>query len=147
MLQPEKYDRRCTSADECNGWRLSGQLWGVGLNNNMISSVKNENFISEPRDGFYIYNSRRRVGICRRLCSYCVCSDHTGVFGVARKQRILPERICCGMYCKLVGFQSSVNIAGSNGLFPNTGVLAATCKLRVDAVTCKSLYWNGICPE
>ena len=26
----------------------SGQLWGKGLNNNVIASVKNGNFISEP---------------------------------------------------------------------------------------------------
>ena len=30
----------------------SGQLWGKGLNNNMISSVKNGNFISEPQTDF-----------------------------------------------------------------------------------------------
>ena len=53
MLEPEKYATGAayqqTNAMMAIG---SGQLWGKGLNNNMISSVKNGNFISEPQTDF-----------------------------------------------------------------------------------------------
>ncbi|MDE6055855.1 MAG: FtsW/RodA/SpoVE family cell cycle protein, partial [Lachnospiraceae bacterium] len=51
-LEPEKYAK--TTAYQQNNAMMaigSGQLWGKGLNNNMIS-VKNGNFVSEPQTDF-----------------------------------------------------------------------------------------------
>ena len=51
-LQPEKYAD--TAYQQLNSKMAigSGQLWGKGLNNSQITSVKNGNFISEPQTDF-----------------------------------------------------------------------------------------------
>ncbi len=48
-LNPEKY-ADAEAYQQLNSVMAigSGQLWGKGLNNNVIASVKNGNFISEP---------------------------------------------------------------------------------------------------
>ena len=52
-LEPEKY-ANSTAYQQTNAMMAigSGQLWGKGLNNNMVSSVKNGNFVSEPQTDF-----------------------------------------------------------------------------------------------
>ncbi|MBR5597052.1 MAG: FtsW/RodA/SpoVE family cell cycle protein, partial [Lachnospiraceae bacterium] len=52
-LQPEKY-ADTIAYQTINSMTAigSGQLWGKGLNNNVIASVKNGNFISEPQTDF-----------------------------------------------------------------------------------------------
>ena len=51
-LNPEKY-ADAEAYQQLNSVMAigSGQLWGKGLNNNVIASVKNGNFISEPGRG------------------------------------------------------------------------------------------------
>ena len=52
-LNPEKY-ADAEAYQQLNSVMAigSGQLWGKGLNNNVIASVKNGNFISEPETDF-----------------------------------------------------------------------------------------------
>ena len=101
----------------------SGQLWGKGLNNNMISSVKNGNFISEPQTDFIytiVGEELGFVGGCAVIVLLFLITLEC--LSVARKAKDLAGTcICCGM-AALVGFQSFVNIAVATGLFPNTGV-------------------------
>ena len=101
----------------------SGQLWGKGLNNNMISSVKNGNFISEPQTDFIytiVGEELGFVGGCAVIILLFLITLEC--LSVARKAKDLAGTcICCGM-AALVGFQSFVNIAVATGLFPNTGV-------------------------
>ena len=51
-LQPEKYADAAYQQINSKMAIGSGQLWGKGLNNSQITSVKNGNFISEPQTDF-----------------------------------------------------------------------------------------------
>lgn len=123
-LEPEKYATGAayqqTNAMMAIG---SGQLWGKGLNNNMIGSVKNGNFISEPQTDFIftiVGEELGFVGGC--IVIILIFLIVIECLNVARKAKDLAGRcIACGM-AGLIGFQSFVNIAVATGLFPNTGV-------------------------
>jgi rod shape determining protein RodA len=101
----------------------SGQLWGKGLNNNTISSVKNGNFIAEPQTDFIftiVGEELGFVGSCAVVILLFLITLEC--LSVARKAKdIAGTCIATGM-AALVGFQSFVNIAVATGLFPNTGV-------------------------
>lgn len=123
-LEPEKY-ADTTAYQQTNAMTAigSGQLWGKGLNNNMISSVKNGNFISEPQTDFIftiVGEELGFVGGCTVIILLFMITLEC--LNVARKAKDLAGTcICCGM-AGLVGFQSFVNIAVATGVFPNTGV-------------------------
>ena len=58
----------------------SGQLWGKGLNNNVIASVKNGNFISEPETDFIfavIGEEMGFVGACIVIVLLMLCLLYT----------------------------------------------------------------------
>lgn len=101
----------------------SGQLWGKGYNNNVISSVKNGNFISEPQTDFI----------------FAIVGEELGFFGgsivivliglislecifIARKAKDLAGTLICTGMATLVGFQGFMNISVATGLMPNTGI-------------------------
>ena len=77
----------------------SGQLWGKGLNNNMISSVKNGNFISEPQTDFIytiVGEELGFVGGCAVIVLLFLITLEC--LSVARKAKDLAGTcICCGM--------------------------------------------------
>lgn len=101
----------------------SGQLWGKGLNNNMISSVKNGNFISEPQTDFIftvIGEELGFVGSC--LVVILLFAIVLECLSVARKAKDLAGTCIASGMAALIGFQGFVNIAVATGLFPNTGV-------------------------
>lgn len=99
----------------------SGQLWGKGLNNTEIASVKNGNFLSEEQTDFC--DNRRRDGICRRddrdrpvssLVYECLM--------MAYRAKDLSGRLICTGMATLLAFQSFANIAVATAIFPNTGL-------------------------
>lgn len=120
---PEKYPQLAYQQQNSITAIGSGQLWGKGLNNESIDSVKNGNFISEAHTD----------------CIFSVASEELGFVGaativallmlislecilIARRAKDLAGRlICCGMAAQ-VGFQSFVNIGVTTGLLPNTGL-------------------------
>lgn len=123
-LEPEKYATGAayqqTNAMMAIG---SGQLWGKGLNNNMISSVKNGNFISEPQTDFIytiVGEEMGFVGGCAVIILLFLITLEC--LSVARKAKDLAGTCICSGMAALVGFQSFINIAVATGLFPNTGV-------------------------
>lgn len=101
----------------------SGQLWGKGLNNDSIASVKNGNFISEPHTDFIFSVVGEELGFVGSatviillilIALECIL--------IARKAKDLAGRlICCGM-AAWIGFQSFINISVTTGLLPNTGL-------------------------
>lgn len=123
-LEPEKYATGAayqqTNAMMAIG---SGQLWGKGLNNNMIGSVKNGNFISEPQTDFIftiVGEELGFVGGCAVIILIFLIVLEC--LNVARKAKDLAGRCIASGMAGLIGFQSFVNIAVATGLFPNTGV-------------------------
>ncbi len=122
-LQPEKYADAAYQQLNSKMAIGSGQLWGKGLNNSEITSVKNGNFISEPQTDFIFAIVGEELGfvgsvIVIALLFFIVLE----CILMARKAKDLSGRlICCGM-ASLIGFQSFVNICVATGLMPNTGL-------------------------
>lgn len=101
----------------------SGGLWGKGLNNNTLTSVKNGNYISEPQTDFI----------------FCIVGEELGFVGAAgviialafivleclfigMHAPDLAGRIICVGYASWIAFQSFVNIAVVTHMIPNTGL-------------------------
>lgn len=101
----------------------SGQLSGKGLNNNVIASVKNGNFISEAQTDMI----------------FAVIGEETGFIGgcivlglilliviecirIAFSAKDTAGSIIAGSMGCLIGFQTFINIGVVTGLLPNTGL-------------------------
>ncbi|MBR5508678.1 MAG: rod shape-determining protein RodA, partial [Lachnospiraceae bacterium] len=101
----------------------SGQLYGKGLYNNDISSVKNGNFIVEPQTDFIFAVTGEELGFigCAAVIILLALIVITCLM-IGRNSRE-PEGmiICCG-FAGLIAFQSLVNISVATGLMPNTGI-------------------------
>lgn len=101
----------------------SGQLYGKGLYNNDISSVKNGNFIVEPQTDFIFAVTGEELGFigCAAVIILLalIVLECLWIGKNARE----PEGmiICCG-FGGLIAFQSLVNICVATGLMPNTGI-------------------------
>ena len=101
----------------------SGQLYGKGLYNNDISSVKNGNFIVEPQTDFIfaiIGEELGFMGSCIVIALLLLIVIQCILIGV-RAQDISGRIICCGIG-GLIGFQSFINIGVATNMLPNTGV-------------------------
>lgn len=101
----------------------SGQLYGKGLYNNDISSVKNGNFIVEPQTDFIFAVTGEELGFigCAAviLLLALIVLECLWIGRNAREQEGMI--ICCG-FGGLIAFQSLVNICVATGLMPNTGI-------------------------
>lgn len=101
----------------------SGQLYGKGLYNNDISSVKNGNFIVEPQTDFIFAVTGEELGFIG--CATVIVLLALIVLECLWIAKNARERegmiICCG-FGGLIAFQSLVNISVATGLLPNTGL-------------------------
>ena len=123
-LQPEKY-ADTIAYQTINSMTAigSGQLWGKGLNNNVIASVKNGNFISEPQTDFIYAVIGEELGFAG-ACGVIVLVLLIVIecINIARISKDLAGSIiACGI-ATLVGFQSFLNMSVATGLLPNTGI-------------------------
>lgn len=123
-LEPEKY-ADTTAYQQINSKIAigSGQLYGKGLNNNVIASVKNGNFISEPQTDFIFAVIGEELGFIGGftvvLLVFLIVWE---CFKIARNAKDLAGSIICAGVGSLVGLQSFLNIAVATGLAPNTGI-------------------------
>ncbi len=122
-IEPEKYADGAYQQQNAIMAIGSGQIWGKGLNNNSITSVKNGNFISEPQTDFIFSVVGEELGFVG--CAAVIILLFLIVLEcilVGRKAKDLAGRlICCGMGA-WIGFQSFINICVNTGLMPNTGL-------------------------
>jgi len=101
----------------------SGELTGKGLNNNGVNSVKNGNFISEPQTDFIFTIAGEELGFIGSSAIIILLILITlECFMVAFKAPDTAGRIIAGGMGAYVGFQSTINICVTTGLFPNTGL-------------------------
>ncbi len=101
----------------------SGQLFGKGLNNNIISSVKNGNFISEPQTDFIfavIGEELGFIGGCIVIVLLFLITIKTLM--IAKRSKDLAGTLICSGMAAIIGFQSFINISVATGILPNTGV-------------------------
>lgn len=85
----------------------SGQLFGKGLNNNIISSVKNGNFISEPQTDFIfaiVGEELGFVGSC--VVIFLLMFITLKCIMIGRRAKDMAGTLICAGMAALVGFQS-----------------------------------------
>jgi len=101
----------------------SGQLWGKGYNNNVISSVKNGNFISEPQTDFIFAIVGEELGFVGGSVVIVLLGliSLECIFIARRAKDLAGTLICTGM-ATLVGCQGFLNISVATGIIPNTGI-------------------------
>ncbi len=101
----------------------SGQLMGKGYNTNVISSVKNGNFISEAQTDFIfavIGEEFGFVGGCVVIGLIILIALECML--IAKKSKDLAGTIIASGMAAWVGFQGFINISVATGLIPNTGI-------------------------
>lgn len=122
-LQPEKYPDIAYQQTNSITAIGSGQLWGKGLNNNVIASVVNGNYISKPETDFIYAVIGEELGFAGAFTVIVlVMLIVMECLLIARTSKDLAGSIiACGM-ASLVGFQSMLNMSVATGLLPNTGI-------------------------
>ncbi len=122
-LDPDKYPQDAYQQQNAIMAIGSGQLFGKGLNNNAVDSVKNGNYISEPQTDFIFSVAGEELGFVGGIIIIILLLlVSIECILVARRAKDMAGRIiCCGM-AAWVGFQSFVNICVNTGLMPNTGL-------------------------
>lgn len=101
----------------------SGQLTGKGLDNNVVTSVKNGNFISEPQTDFIftiVGEELGFVGACAVILLLMAIAIECII--IAYKAKDTSGRMIAAGMGSLIGFQSMINICVTTGLLPNTGL-------------------------
>ena len=122
-LYPEEYPE--TAMQQTNSITAigSGQLWGKGLNNTDVTSVKNGNFIPEPQTDFIFAVAGEEMGfVGGAIIVILLLLITLECILMAAKAKDLAGKLICSGMAALVGFQSFMNIAVTTGLFPNTGL-------------------------
>ncbi|MCI8949470.1 MAG: rod shape-determining protein RodA [Lachnospiraceae bacterium] len=123
FINPVKYQENNLQQDNSVMAIGSGQLWGKGLNNTTIASVKNGNFLSEESTDFIFavigeelgfVGSMVVLGLFLLIIYECLL--------MARRAKDAGGKLLCTGMAALIGFQSFSNIAVATKLFPNTGL-------------------------
>ena len=101
----------------------SGQLYGKGLNNNAVNSVKNGNFIAEPQTDFIFAVAGEELGFAG--CAVIVLLElmiAVMCIRIGMRAREKSGMLICVGVGSLILFQSSLNIGVTTGMLPNTGI-------------------------
>lgn len=101
----------------------SGQLTGKGVNNNVIASVKNGNFISEAHTDFIfavVGEETGFTGCCVIIGLLFLIAIEC--FFVARKAKDLAGTLIAAGVGGWIGIQTFINIGVVTGVLPNTGL-------------------------
>lgn len=101
----------------------SGQLWGKGLNNTTIASVKSGNFLVEESTDFIFAIIGEELGF---VGSLVVIGLYLLIIyeclWMARQAKDMAGKLVCTGMAALIGCQGFSNIAVASKLFPNTGL-------------------------
>lgn len=101
----------------------SGKITGKGLNNNVISSVKNGNYISEPQTDFIFSIAGEELGFIGSVVIIILLGLIVfSCLRVAKNACDMAGRLIAVGMAAFVGFQGFVNIAVATGIIPNTGI-------------------------
>ena len=115
----------------------SGQLFGKGLNNNEIASVKNGNFLPEPQTDFIFAVIGEEMGVVGTsavivliilIAIRCVM--------IARTAKDAAGMIIAAGIGTLVGVQGFMNIAVATQMMPNTGLPLPFVSYGVTSLWC-----------
>ena len=122
-LRPDEYPDDARQQQNSIKAIGSGQLYGKGLNNDGVGSVKNGNFISEPQTDFIFAVAGEELGFLG--CCIIILLEFLIALEcllIGRRAKVLSGTLIgCGMSA-LVFFQTFINISVTTGLMPNTGI-------------------------
>ncbi len=122
-LQPEKYPDIAYQQVNSITAIGSGQLLGKGLNNNVIASVKNGNFISEPQTDFIYAVIGEELGFAGALAVIVLLMLVViECLRIAKNSKDVAGSIIATGMASLICLQGFMNIAVAIGLLPNTGI-------------------------
>ena len=101
----------------------SGQLFGKGLNNTSLDSVKNGNFLAAEQTDFIFAVIGEELGFVGCLAVIVLFALIVfECYRMAAKTEDIRGKIICTGVGTLIAFQSFTNIAVAIGVFPNTGL-------------------------
>ncbi len=123
-IYPEKYEDSAAYQQMNSITAISsGMLTGKGLNNNVIASVKNGNFISEPQTDFIFSVIGEEMGFIGAISVIILLLLIAWeCMRIARFSTSLSGAIIANAMAALIAIQGFMNIAVSTGLMPNTGI-------------------------
>ena len=122
----------------------SGQLFGKGLNNDTLSSVKRGNYLVEEQTDFIFAVIGEELGFIGCMLVIILLSLIVYEFlYMAMKARDMQGRLLCAGFAGVLSFQFFTNIAVASGIFPNTGLPLPFISYGVSSLL--SMYiWVGI---
>ncbi len=122
-MNPEDYPEESMQQQNSIKAIGSGQLYGKGLDNDDVESVKNGDFLSQDQTDFIFAVAGEELGFIG--CCIIVLLEFLislECFLIGRNSKTLSGTlIACGMGA-LVSFQSFINISVATGILPNTGI-------------------------
>lgn len=122
-LRPEEYPQDAYQQQNSIKAVGSGQLYGKGLNNDDVDSVKNGNFIPETQTDFIFAVAGEElgfIGCCAIVFLEFLIALECLLIG--RRAKVLSGTLICSGMASLIFFQSFINISVATGLLPNTGI-------------------------
>lgn len=122
-IEPAKYADANLQQDNSIMAIGSGQLFGKGLNNNTLASVKNGNFLSEEQTDFIFAVIGEELGFigCIAVIILYAFVVYECLYLAGKSADLEGKVVCTGMGV-LIAFQGFANIAVATGIFPNTGL-------------------------
>ena len=122
-LRPEEYPQDAYQQQNSIKAVGSGQLYGKGLNNDDVDSVKNGNFIPETQTDFIFAVAGEELGFLG--CCAIVFLEFLIALEcllIGRRAKVLSGTLICAGMASLIFFQSFINISVATGILPNTGI-------------------------
>ena len=123
-LYPDRYSVDVTSQQKHAIMAIgSGQLYGKGLFNTSVYSMKNADYLMEEDTDFIFSVIGEETGFvgCAAIILLLLLIVLECVYTAIKARDLAGRLICIGM-AALVSFQSFTNICVNTGLFPNTGL-------------------------
>ena len=101
----------------------SGQLWGKGLNNTDIASVKNGNFLPESQTDFIFAVIGEELGfVGSAVVILLLILIAMRCVSIARVAKDTAGMVIAAGMGSLIGIQGFMNIAVATMMMPNTGL-------------------------
>ena len=122
-LRPDEYPQDAYQQQNSIKAVGSGQLYGKGLNNDDVDSVKNGNFIPETQTDFIFAVAGEELGFLG--CCAIVFLEFLIALEcllIGRRAKVLSGTLICAGMASLIFFQSFINISVATGILPNTGI-------------------------
>ncbi len=122
-LMPDKYPQSAMQQQNSIMAIGSGQLFGKGLNNSGVDSVKNGNYIPEPHTDFIFAVAGEELGfIGGCILVFILFAIAFECIRTAKRAKDLSGQLICVGMAALVACQGFVNVCVVTGLMPNTGL-------------------------